>query len=108
MKAFFIKWVPRAIVATVGAYYGLGLAYAWGIMAVVDKVAIGTIKYFAGYVGIGKFMPLFQWYAAWGVRFVSGIVFERLYDLCEKIAKCLYHYLKAWCREPFSCCRRTV
>ena len=46
MASFLIKWTPRATVVLVGGYYGLGIAYERGWMALIDKVAIQALKYF--------------------------------------------------------------
>ncbi len=85
---FLIKWTPRMISVGIGGYYGLGLAYEFGLMASVDKVAIRMIKYFFGYVGVGALMPTAQWYAAWAVRLVVGLGAGIIYDLSERCTIC--------------------
>lgn len=92
---FLIKWTPRAIAVAIGGYYGLGVAYEWGIMAQVDQVAIKIIKHFAGYAGIGALMPTVQWYSAWGVRIVMGLSLGLLYDIAERNAKFCYQIFKS-------------
>lgn len=87
---FFVDWTPTAIAAFVGGYYGLGIAYEWGLMAEIDKIAIQIIKHFFGYAGIGALMPTVQWYCAWGVRIVIAIVVGLLYEVTERIAKFCY------------------
>ena len=87
---FFIKWTPRAIAVAVGGYYGLGIAYELGLMALIDKIAIQIIGHFLGYAGIGALMPTVQWYSAWGVRIGIGLGAGLLYDLAERSAHCFY------------------
>ena len=94
VRTFLIKWTPRALAVLVGGYYGLGLAYGWGVMAAVDKLAIAVLKYYVGYVGVGALMPTFQWYAAWAVRFSFGIALGLIYDLLEKVVKYVMHRVK--------------
>jgi len=81
---FVIKWTPRAIVVTIGGYYGLGIAYELGLMALIDQVAIQAIKHVVGYAGIGALMPTVQWYSAWGARIAIGLGAGVIYDLAEK------------------------
>jgi hypothetical protein len=89
VASLLIKWTPRAAAVAIGGYYGLGLAYEFGWMVLIDKVAIYIIKNFFGTVGVGAIMPTAQWYSAWAARFVIGIGTGFLYDGCEKIAfKC--------------------
>ena len=88
------KWTPRAIAVAVGGYYGLGIAYDWGLMALVDRVAIEVIKHFAGYAGIGAFMPTVQWHAAWVVRVFIGVSAGVIYDLIETCVKALMGIMK--------------
>jgi hypothetical protein len=87
VTTFVVKWAPRAIAVAIGGYYGLGIAYEMGLMALVDQVAIQVIKHFMGYAGIGALMPTVQWYSAWGARIVFGVVSGVLYDLIEKGVK---------------------
>ena len=84
MKTFLIKWTPRAAAALIGGYYGLGIAYDLGLMALIDKVAIQILKHWVGYAGVGALMPTVQWYSAWSVRIVLGVGAELIYDLFEK------------------------
>lgn len=87
VTSFMIKWTPRAIVVLVGGYYGLGIAYEFGLMASVDKVSIYALKYFFGYAGIGAFMPTAQWYSAIAVRCTIGFSAGIVYDLTERCVK---------------------
>jgi hypothetical protein len=84
------KWVviltPRIVVITLGAYYGLGLAYYWGMMAAIDRVAIEAIRHFAGYAGIGAMMPTVQWYSSLAVRGIMATGAEFCYEIVEKLA----------------------
>lgn len=89
IKEFIIKWTPRAAAVAIGGYYGLGIAYEWGLMASIDQFAIQVIKHFAGYAGVGALMPTAQWYAALGVRVTIGIVAGVIYDLTERAALCI-------------------
>jgi hypothetical protein len=82
---FILKWTPRTIVAGLAGYYSLGLAYDQGLMASIDRIAIRILRHFMGYVGIGGFMPTFQWYSAWGLRMLAAIGAGLLYDLAERI-----------------------
>jgi hypothetical protein len=85
-KQFLFKWTPRALVVGIGAYYGLGIAYEIGLMAAIDKIAIGILKKSVGYVGIGALMPTVQWYSSIGVRIAMGTAAALGYDLCLRIA----------------------
>jgi hypothetical protein len=87
---FFLKWTPRAIAATVGGYYGLGIAYELGLMALIDQVAIQILKNIVGYAGIGALMPTVQWYTASAMQVIIGIGSGFLYDLAERCAKYVY------------------
>lgn len=80
-----IKLTPYLIVTGFAGYYSLGVAYAYGIMAAIDRVAIHMFKHFFGYAGIGAFMPTFQWYSAWGVRISAAAIAGLLYNLIAKI-----------------------
>lgn len=91
MGDFLLKWGPRTIVAGLAGYTSLGFAYDIGLMAAIDRVAIKVFKHFAGYTGIGAFMPVFQWYAAWTIRALSAIIAGVLYDLVEKVVKYVLH-----------------
>ena len=86
VSSFLIKWTPRAIAVAIGGYYGLGIAYEWGLMALIDRVAILVIKHYFGYAGLGALMPTAQWYSAWAVRVVVGLTAGLLYDLIERCA----------------------
>jgi hypothetical protein len=97
---FLIKWTPRIICVTVGAYYGLGLAYEFGAMAIADKAAMYALKQFGGTLAIGIFMPTFQWYAAVSVRIVVGAACGIMYDLVERVA--LYVYSRMNQESPAS------
>ena len=59
---FMTKWTPKAIAVAVGRYYSLGIAYDFGLMALIDKISIEVIKHFARYVGLSAFMPTIQWH----------------------------------------------
>jgi hypothetical protein len=83
---FALRWTPRAIVAGLGGYYSLGIAYDRGIMAAIDRIAIPVLRKTMGHVGMGAVMPTFQWYSAWGVRFISALGAGLLYDLAERVA----------------------
>lgn len=95
--SFVIKWGPRAIAVAVGGYYGLGIAYELGLMALIDQVAIQIIKHFLGYAGIGALMPTVQWYGAWAVQIAIGLGTGLLYDLAER---CAMHYLARFQTQP--------
>jgi hypothetical protein len=90
---FFVKWTPRAIAATVGGYYGLGIAYELGFMALIDQVAIQILKNIFGYAGIGALMPTVQWYAAWAAQLTIALGCGLLYDLTEKCAKYVHEQM---------------
>jgi hypothetical protein len=98
IRTSLTKWAPRVLAVLVGGYYGLGLAYSFGLMAAIDKIAIATLKHYVGYVGLGAAMPTFQWYAAWAVRFTFGAFLGLLYDLIERIAEYLFQTQNAECR----------
>ena len=87
---FFVKWTPRAIAASIGGYYGLGIAYEWGLMAQIDQVAIQILKNTFGYAGIGDLMPTVQWYTASAMQVIIAIGSGFLYDLAERSAKYAY------------------
>ncbi len=91
---FFFKWGPRVLVAAIAGYYSLGIAYEWGIMASIDKIAIPILKNSVGYAGIGAVMPTFQWYSAWGVRTVSAFGAGLIYDVGERVVLYAYHNLQ--------------
>lgn len=86
VKKFIFKWTPRAIAAGIGGYYALGLAYEFGLMAVIDRLAIRILKQAVGYAGIGALMPTFQWYSAWGVRITAASMTGLFYDGVERLA----------------------
>jgi hypothetical protein len=90
---FALKWTPRAIVAGLAGYYCLGFAYEIGLMARIDALAIRILRSSLGYVGVGAFMPTFQWYSAWGVRIVAALGAGLLYDLSEKVVRAVYSEL---------------
>jgi hypothetical protein len=83
---FLLKWTPRAIAVFVGGYYGLGIAYEFGLMAVIDRYAIQLLKHFVGYAGVGALMPTVQWHAAIGVRIGMGLGTGLIYDVIERSA----------------------
>ncbi len=87
VAAFIGKWGPRTIAVAVGGYYGLGVAYELGVMALIDQVAIQVIKNVLGYAGIGALMPTVQWYSAWAARIAFGAALGVAYDLTEKGVK---------------------
>ncbi|EKE07902.1 MAG: hypothetical protein ACD_17C00467G0002 [uncultured bacterium] len=84
-----IQWTPRAIAVSLGAYYGLGMAYDFGLMAIVDQVAIRVIKHFSGYIGVGALMPTVQWYAAWTARILFAVGAGIVYECAERFVCCL-------------------
>lgn len=88
---FAVKWTPRAIVAGLAGYYSLGIAYHMGIMAAIDRIAMHIFLPSLGYMGMGFFMPTFQWYSAWGVRVLAAIGAGFLYDLAEKIFRAAFN-----------------
>jgi len=85
--SFLKKWTPRAIAVGIGGYYGLGIAYEAGVMALIDQIAIQTIKHYLGYAGVGALMPTVQWHAAWSVRIVIGLIAGAIYDVVERALK---------------------
>ena len=86
-KHFLFKWTPRAMIAGIGAYYGLGVAYEIGGMAALDKLAIHHLLIpLVGRVGLGLWMPTFQWYSSIGVRIVMAATAGLVYDLSLRIA----------------------
>lgn len=92
VRSFLVKWTPRAAAVLIGSYYGLGIAYDLGLMALIDKVAIQILKHWVGYAGVGALMPTVQWYSALSVRIVLGVGAGFLYDLAAKtIAYSLSH-----------------
>jgi|GEM_PF-4099523 len=84
VRHFLLTWTPRAIVVGFGAYYGLGIAYATGLMAAIDKIAIVILKNSVGYAGIGALMPTVQWYTNLGARIAIGAGAAVTYDLTFK------------------------
>lgn len=94
--ADFFKWAaPRTIAITIGGYYGLGIAYEMGLMALIDQFAIQVLKNIGGYAGIGALMPTVQWYSAWAARISIGIAAGILYDLAERIVVRIYFLIPA-------------
>lgn len=81
MTSVALEWTPRVVVGVVGGYYGLGAAYAYGVMAAIDRIAIAILLPKVGWVGIGALMPLIQWYGAWGVRIGCVILSEVAYHV---------------------------
>ena len=79
-----LKWTPRAIAVAFGAYYGLGIAYDLGLMAILDRFAIHILKQTVGYAGLGALMPTFQWYMAISVRCFFGLIAGLSYDLIAR------------------------
>ena len=90
---FVLKWTPRAIIAGLAGYYSLGIAYDKGLMAAIDRIAIYIFRHTFGFVGMGAFMPSFQWYSAWAVRIVAAFAAGILYDLAERVAIAAYRNL---------------
>ncbi len=96
-KYSFIKKACR-IVPLYGAtllagYYVLGYAYAVGLMAAIDQIAIQIMcDYNMGYLAIGALMPTFQWYAAWSVRIIAACTAHFFYLLVEKVILAVYHF----------------
>lgn len=84
-------WTPRIVVAAIVGYYSLGVAYEIGLMHRIDLIAMAIFKHFFGRVGIGAFMPVFQPYAAYGVRCTAALGATLLYDRSEKFALYFYH-----------------
>lgn len=85
-----LKWTPRFIVAGLSGFYSLGLAYDLGIMAAIDRIAIRVLRHYVGFTGLGAIMPIFQWYAAWGIRAIAAITATLFYDLIERIVYLVY------------------
>ena len=94
MKPLLIKWAPRVIAVAIGGYYGLGIAYELGLMALIDQIAIPILKHFFGYAGVGAFMPTVQWYAAWGMRVTIGLAAGFIYDRMAKSARSALSFFK--------------
>ena len=90
ISSFLIRWTPRALAVAIGGYYGLGIAYEMGLMALIDSVAIQIIKHFCGYAGIGALMPTVQWYSALGARLAIGLGAGILYDVAERCVSCIH------------------
>ena len=88
------KWAPRLIAATVFGYYGLGYAYEFGLMHRIDLIAMAVLKHFSGRAGMGTFMPIFQPYAAYGVRITSGFCGACMIDLFEKLVVSVYQKME--------------
>ena len=82
---FAIKWTPRTVIPFLAGYYSLGIAYDTGLMAKIDRIAIRILRPSLGYMGVGAFMPTFQWYSAWGIRVTAALGASLLYDLAERI-----------------------
>lgn len=102
---FMMKWTPRAIAVAIGGYYGLGIAYDYGLMAVIDKIAIDVIKHFAGYAGVGALMPTVQWHAAWVVRVIIGLSFGFIYDRIEVLVSTTSKFVQSYFSSGnISCC----
>jgi hypothetical protein len=93
---FLLTWTPRVAVAMVFGYYSLGVAYAWGVMATIDSIAIPIIVNWVGYAGLGAVMPTFQWYAAWSVQAIAASLGGLLYDLVERLLLFLVNQLRSW------------
>lgn len=84
-KNFAVKWTPRLLVTAFVAYHILGVAYAVGLMAAIDRIAIPIIKAMVGYAGLGATMPVFQWYSALAVQVTGGVFAGIIYDQIEKV-----------------------
>jgi hypothetical protein len=93
VASFVLKWGPRTIVVCFVGYYSLGLAYYWGVMALIDKVAISLLLPSVGYAGLGAIMPIVQWYAAWGVRIIAGIGAGFIYEAIVIVLKRSFNFL---------------
>lgn len=91
---YLFHWTPRIVVATTAGYYSLGLAYAFGVMAQIDALAIPIIVGSVGYMGLGAAMPTFQWYSAWGVRITAFSLAAVIYDLSERIVLLAIRWIK--------------
>lgn len=77
---------PRIAVAALTGFYILGYAYANGWMMAIDQIAIKVMRHYdMGYIAIGAIMPTIQWYAAWSVRLVAGLIAGLTYDFLERI-----------------------
>lgn len=100
VSRFLLKWTPRVLVAALAGYYCLGVAYSWGVMAAIDRVAISALRSTVGYAGVGAAMPTFQWYSAWGVRSVVALGAGVLYDLTERIVLYIYHRIHDYFYPP--------
>jgi hypothetical protein len=87
---FLVKWTPRAVAVAIGGYYGLGIGYDLGLLAIIDKIAIQVLKHLVGYAGVGAYMPTVQVYAAWGIRVTVGLGAGLIYDVCERGAISCY------------------
>lgn len=85
-----LKWTPRTIIGGFAGYYSLGMAYDYGIMSAIDRLAIRILRHSVGYAGIGALMPTIQWYAAWGVRMTAALVATIIYDLIERIIRYVF------------------
>lgn len=96
---FISTWGPRVIVAAVAGYYSLGIAYATGLMASIDSVAIPILVDSVGYAGLGAVMPTFQWYSAWTVRTIAALGAGIIYDVVERLAFFIYSKVQG-CFSP--------
>ena len=106
-RSFATKWGPRLVVVTLGAYYGLGIAYELGIMAKIDQIAIRYIKSFFGggltaSLWVGLLMPGVQSYSAIGVRIAVGFSAGFCYDRLECVAQFAYRKLQRNSPHPLS------
>lgn len=91
IRDLITNYAPKATVVLVVGYYSLGIAYSIGLMAVIDKIAIGIILHYAGYAGVGKLMPSFQQYSSWGVRGAAMLAAGFVFDLAIKVGKQIYN-----------------
>lgn len=92
---FTCKWTMRAGVGGFCGFYSLGFCYEYGVMAKIDAIAISVILPSIGYAGLGAFMPGFQWYSAWAVRVVAGLLGALIYDLTERACMAAFRYFFA-------------
>lgn len=92
---FSLKWGPRVLIVGFAGYYSLGVAYHWGVMAAIDRIAMDILVHQVGYAGIGAIMPTFQWYAAWGVRITVGLAAGVVYDVFARVIYAVYEWIQS-------------
>lgn len=93
-----LSWGGVTLVSLYVGYHVLGVAYAWGVMAAIDRIAIPILQHFFGYAGLGAVMPVFQYYAAWGVRVIAGALAGALYLVVIRLLKALTQAVIRWAR----------